>query len=189
MTPNEYQKLAERTECDQLKSRLRMFGVPKVGKPLMTPKQNIRLNHSVLGMAGEVGELAAVVERHVYYGQELDRDGAVEELGDALWYLAEACNALGVSLEDVMRANIRKLQARYPEKYTDYHAAEENRDRSAERNAVVEPVYGGIVICPTCLTRHKGNVCPTCNRDNTDAPVPVEQNGQGWAEPPETSDE
>jgi NTP pyrophosphatase (non-canonical NTP hydrolase) len=91
------------------------------------------LLHSQIGLAGEVGELAAAIQRWLYYGKPLDRTNVIEELGDLCWYLAQACRAMDVKLEDVMKANIQKLLKRYPEKYTDFHAAEENRDREQER--------------------------------------------------------
>lgn len=137
MTPKEYQELAARTECDQLAARARMMGVACIFPPSrleqLTP---IRLNHAVLGLGGEVGELAGAVERWIYYGGELDSLNIKEELGDLLWYIALACNVKGFSLEDVMEANIRKLKARYPDKYTDLAAAEGNRDRAKEREAL-----------------------------------------------------
>jgi NTP pyrophosphatase (non-canonical NTP hydrolase) len=96
----------------------------------------IRLNHSIIGLCGELGELAGTVERYVYYGQkELDRNNIYEELGDCLWYIAQACNALGFKLEDVMASNIAKLKTRYPDKYTDEMAA--NRDTKAEQKALI----------------------------------------------------
>ena len=58
------------------------------------------------------------------YGQELDCENAVEELGDLLWYVALGCESLGVSMADVAQQNIDKLKKRYPEKYTDFHAEE-----------------------------------------------------------------
>lgn len=127
MTPNEYQQLAARTECNQVKAgeRLNHGGTLPV-----------RLNHAVIGLAGEVGELAAAVERHVYYGQRLDETNIREELGDCLWYIALACNTLDTSIEYLMRSNIHKLKTRYPEKFTEDKAAEENRDREAERLAL-----------------------------------------------------
>ena len=38
-----------------------------------------------------------------------------KELGDICWYLAETATALGLSLEDIMAANIEKLRKRYPD--------------------------------------------------------------------------
>lgn len=135
MTPNEYQQLALRTECNQEVSRVRMSGWTPDEDDGEVARIPIRLNHSVIGIAGEVGELAAAVEKWIYYSRPLDIDNLVEEYGDMLWYIAEGLNAIGVSLEDVMIKNIRKLRARYPEQYTD--EKEENRDREAERRAML----------------------------------------------------
>src|SRR5262245_10334445 len=130
MDATTYQQLAARTECDQVLSRRRMLGETAV--PTLLP---VRLNHAVIGMTGEVGELAALVEHWLYYGKNAvsgpDLTAFKEELGDLLWYVALACNALGLSLAEVMEANIRKLRARYPERYDDRLAQE--RDREKER--------------------------------------------------------
>ena len=139
ITPNEYQKLAERTECDQNKSLDRMYNYKAV-----------RLNHAVLGLSGEIGELAAAVERWIYYGQTLDQINIQEELGDCLWYIAEACNDLGINMSDLMTSNIAKLKQRYPEKFDSTKALEENRDREAEAKAIKHT--GTKKVCPTyCL--------------------------------------
>jgi NTP pyrophosphatase (non-canonical NTP hydrolase) len=39
----------------------------------------------------------------------------MKELGDLLWFVAEYCTACDITLEDVAKANIEKLKARYPE--------------------------------------------------------------------------
>lgn len=127
MNPNEYQNLAEQTECRGVKHVLDVLaGIP----------QPIRLFHAALGLSTEVGEFNDMLKKWIYYQQELDQTNLEEELGDILWYVALACNALEVSLEDVMEKNIAKLKARYPGKYTDFLAAEENRDRDAERKSL-----------------------------------------------------
>jgi NTP pyrophosphatase (non-canonical NTP hydrolase) len=77
------------------------------------------LIHAALGIAGEAGEFVDAVKKHVIYDKPLDKENCIEELGDALWYVALACNALGVTIEEVQRRNIAKLKLRYPEKYTD----------------------------------------------------------------------
>ena len=41
-----------------------------------------------------------------------------KELGDCLWMIAEACDALGTDIDTVMQMNIDKLKARYPEGFT-----------------------------------------------------------------------
>ena len=34
------------------------------------------------------------------------------------WYLAEAATALGLPLEDILRANLEKLERRYPDGFS-----------------------------------------------------------------------
>ena len=36
------------------------------------------------------------------------------ELGDIMWYVAQACIALGITMDDVIETNIEKLESRYP---------------------------------------------------------------------------
>lgn len=67
-----------------------------------------------LGLAGEAGEYADLVKKAVFHGHELDRDKALKELGDALWYIARAAHQHGSTLADVAEMNVRKLRARYP---------------------------------------------------------------------------
>lgn len=136
MNPNEYQEAASRTDPDRSQQ--------VVDKLIDIAPNGSWLLHAQIGLAGEVGELAAAIQRWLYYGKPLDRTNVIEELGDLCWYLAQACRAMDVKLEDVMKANISKLLKRYPEKYTDFHAAEENRDRNGER-AVLEQESEDIV--------------------------------------------
>lgn len=79
-----------------------------------------------LGISGEAGEVAEAIKKMKYHGAtEFGKSGAdflthiEEELGDVLWYAANLCNYLGLSLDTVARKNIEKLAARYPEGFTD----------------------------------------------------------------------
>lgn len=81
------------------------------------------LAHAALGLTGEAGEFADAVKKHIIYSQPCDFENMREELGDILWYCALAANVLGFSLETVARLNIEKLAKRYPDQYTDHHAA------------------------------------------------------------------
>ena len=96
MTINEYQKLALTTLNPELS------------------KKDVLIN-GVMGLCGESGEAIDIVKKWLAQGHELDKEKLVKELGDICWYLAETATALDLSLEDVMRANIEKLQKRYPE--------------------------------------------------------------------------
>lgn len=95
MNVNEYQTLAMRTLNPALSSR------------------DVLIN-SVMGLCGESGEAIDIVKKWLAQGHELDRTKLINELGDVAWYLAEAATALDVSLEQILQANIDKLEARYP---------------------------------------------------------------------------
>lgn len=72
------------------------------------------LTNVALGLCGEAGEFAEHVKKVMFMGKELDRTHLVKELGDVMWYVALACEVLGVDLQDVADLNIAKLAARYP---------------------------------------------------------------------------
>jgi NTP pyrophosphatase (non-canonical NTP hydrolase) len=74
------------------------------------------LVYTVLGLAGEAGEMANQVKKTLR-----DDDGVltdqrraklVDELGDVLWYVANTAKELGVPLADIAQQNLNKLQAR-----------------------------------------------------------------------------
>ena len=75
-------------------------------------KKDMLIN-GVMGMNGESGEVIDLVKKHLFHGHDLDKDKLVKELGDVLWYIAEVCTSLDVSLNEVMEKNIEKLTKRY----------------------------------------------------------------------------
>ena len=77
-------------------------------------KKDILIN-SAMGLCGESGEAIDIVKKWLAQGHELDKERLAKELGDIAWYLAEAATALDVSLEQILQANIDKLQKRYPD--------------------------------------------------------------------------
>lgn len=89
------------------------------------------LEHMVLGICGEAGEIADAVKKSSIYGKPLDRQNIVEELGDIEFYLAGLRQMLGITFKEVFEANVAKLKARYPSGYTDA-AAIERADKAAE---------------------------------------------------------
>jgi NTP pyrophosphatase (non-canonical NTP hydrolase) len=88
----------------------------RTAKP-MEPSDD--LMHAALGLAGEAGEFADAVKKHLVYGQPLDKANAIEEIGDIMWFCALACSALSIDMGRVAQMNIDKLKRRYPEKYAD----------------------------------------------------------------------
>lgn len=67
-----------------------------------------------LGVAGEAGEVADLVKKHLGHGHELDREKLVKELGDVLWYVAALAHYVGAPLSEVAAVNVAKLWKRYP---------------------------------------------------------------------------
>lgn len=166
MQPNEYQQLAQRTECNGYCQTNPIGDVTNILSRNVLQKE-MRLMHVVIGLSGEVGEIATAVQRAVYYKKgEIDAINLKEEIGDIMWYVALMCNTMGFSLEDVMQSNIRKLQARYPDKYSDHLADEPNRNREAEREAVITQSL-------------EDNPGVAVNRDSG----PVVTNIEGWKPP------
>ena len=88
-----------------------------------------RLLTASVGISAESGEFMEIVKKMIFQGKPCNEDNLEHlkiELGDIMWYVAQACMALEVDMEDVLYTNIKKLEKRYP----DGHFAEfysENR--------------------------------------------------------------
>jgi NTP pyrophosphatase (non-canonical NTP hydrolase) len=72
------------------------------------------LLNAALGLAGETGEFVELVKKARYHGKAFHTADAVKELGDVLFYLAMACEAMDVNLSEVVEENQKKLRVRYP---------------------------------------------------------------------------
>lgn len=102
MTGNEYQKLAART----INRYLSTVDISK---------------HALHGMVGEIGEIHSIYQKK-YQGHIIDGKHLQKELGDLLWFIAEYCTSNGWNLDDIMRMNIDKLKARYPDGFDAAHS-------------------------------------------------------------------
>lgn len=91
--------------------------------------QVARLLHVGMGMVTEAGEFIDMLKKHIYYGKPIDRVNLNEELGDSSWYARIGANALGVGFLDVIMLNIRKLRARFPNKFSQRDAQVRDLDR------------------------------------------------------------
>jgi len=72
--------------------------------------------YPTLGLASEAGEVAGKIKK-IFRDRggvitDDDRAALTLELGDVLWYVAELCTQLGISLDDVASANLDKLRGR-----------------------------------------------------------------------------
>ena len=98
MTMNEYQAAAQLTSGD------------------LTAFDKVR--NGCYGLNGEAGECIDLLKKHEFQGHPFDTAKMLDELGDVLWYVAEAASGLGVPLETVALYNIAKLQDRYPDGFS-----------------------------------------------------------------------
>ena len=89
-----------------------------------------RLLTAALGISAEGGEFMEIVKKITFQGKPWDEanlDHLKIELGDVMWYVAQACMALDISLEEVMDRNIDKLSKRYPAGTFDAYYSENRR--------------------------------------------------------------
>ena len=89
-----------------------------------------RLLTAGVGINAEGGEFLEIVKKMVFQGKpwnEDNRDHLIIELGDLLWYVAQATMALEVSFDEVIEKNIKKLEKRYPSGSFDIYKSENRR--------------------------------------------------------------
>ena len=76
-----------------------------------------RLDTAASGLCSESGEFMEIVKKLKFQGKpynDAQKEHLTKELGDILWYAAQASLALGVRLDEVIYVNTLKLAARYP---------------------------------------------------------------------------
>jgi len=77
-----------------------------------------RLDTAAAGLTAESGEFAEIVKKLKFQGKpwnDANKEHLIKELGDILWYAAQACHALEVTFDHVLYVNTLKLAARYSE--------------------------------------------------------------------------
>jgi NTP pyrophosphatase (non-canonical NTP hydrolase) len=88
-----------------------------------------RLLTAGVGINAEGGEFLEIIKKMVFQGKpwnEDNREHLIIELGDVMWYVAQATMALDISFDEVIATNVKKLEKRYPGGSFDvYHS--ENR--------------------------------------------------------------
>lgn len=70
---------------------------------------------SVLGLAGEIGELTTEYKKSTRDGEsyKIFKEKLTEELGDILWYLSSIATHEDILLSDIVRSNVRKIKERW----------------------------------------------------------------------------
>ena len=89
-----------------------------------------RLLTAGVGLNAEAGEFLEIIKKMIFQGKpwsEDNREHLVIELGDVIWYAANACMALEVSFDEVVALNVKKLKKRYPGGQFDVYYSE-NRE-------------------------------------------------------------
>jgi NTP pyrophosphatase (non-canonical NTP hydrolase) len=89
-----------------------------------------RLLTAGVGINAEGGEFLEIIKKMVFQGKPWNADNRehlIIELGDIMWYVAQATMALGVSFDDVIATNVKKLEKRYPEGAFDIYFSENRK--------------------------------------------------------------
>ena len=89
-----------------------------------------RLLTAGVGINAEGGEFLEIIKKMVFQGKpwnEDNREHLIIELGDIMWYVAQATQSLGISMEEVLDTNIKKLSKRYPDGTFDSYFSENRK--------------------------------------------------------------
>ena len=76
-----------------------------------------RLLTAGVGINAEGGEFLEIIKKMVFQGKpwnEDNREHLIIELGDVMWYVAQATMVLDISFDEVIETNVNKLKKRYP---------------------------------------------------------------------------
>ena len=91
-----------------------------------------RLLTAAVGMSAEGGEFMEIVKKMIFQGKPYNDDNVRHlkiELGDILWYVAQACIALDISLDEITDMNIDKLSKRFPDgHFSEYYSENRKED-------------------------------------------------------------
>ena len=86
-----------------------------------------RLITAAFGLTAEAGEFTEIVKKILLQGKPYSEENIFHmkrELGDIMWYMAQACMALDTTFDEVLKMNYEKLSARFPEGYFDVYRSE-----------------------------------------------------------------
>jgi NTP pyrophosphatase (non-canonical NTP hydrolase) len=89
-----------------------------------------RLLTAGVGINAEGGEFLEIIKKMVFQGKpwnEDNREHLIIELGDVMWYVAQATMALDISFDEVIAANVKKLEKRYPKGSFDIYFSENRK--------------------------------------------------------------
>lgn len=77
--------------------------------------------NAATGIASEAGEINEIYKKRFFHNHPESEENQIhlkKELGDLMWYVALVCYCEGFDMEDVLKTNIDKLKARYPDGFS-----------------------------------------------------------------------
>ena len=86
---------------------------------------------AALGLSAEAGEFTEVVKKIVFQGKPVNDENLFHlkrELGDIVWYVAQACMGLDTTIDEIIEMNVDKLKSRYPGGEFDVHKSENRKE-------------------------------------------------------------
>ena len=86
---------------------------------------------SAVGMSSESGEFIEIVKKAIFQGKELTDENIFHlkrEIGDIFFYIINACRALNLDPNEVIKENVNKLINRYPKGQFDVYYSENRRE-------------------------------------------------------------
>jgi len=90
-----------------------------------------RLLTAAVGMSAESGEFTEIVKKMIFQGKPVNEENLFHlkrELGDIMWYVAQACMALDTDFNEIIEMNVDKLKSRYPGGEFDVHYSENRKE-------------------------------------------------------------
>ena len=90
-----------------------------------------RLLTAAVGMSAESGEFTEIVKKMIFQGKPVNEENLFHmkrELGDIMWYMAQACMALNTNFNEILEMNVDKLSSRYPDGEFDVHYSENRKE-------------------------------------------------------------
>ena len=114
---------------DYITFNSRCFGIQSVESGDGLPVH--RLLTAALGICAEGGEFTEVVKKMVFQGKPVNEENIFHmkrEMGDIMWYMAQACMALNTNFNEILEMNVDKLSSRYPDGEFDVHYSENRKE-------------------------------------------------------------
>ncbi len=96
-----------------------LIGADKKADSAFTSVEEHHKALGAIGLSSEGGEVLDLWKKQFFHTKQPEnyRDKVVKELGDVLWYFILKANAEGVTMDEIVYENMKKLVLRYPERH------------------------------------------------------------------------